>query len=75
MQMDGVDLGGFVPLNDLDYFRRRAFEERQRAAAAGSPEAASIHQELARHYENLIASADKLPLTQAATANDELPLI
>lgn len=63
-----------MSLNDVDYFRRRAMEERQRAAAATTPEAAGIHQELARQYEDLLASADELPVSRAATANDELPL-
>ena len=63
-----------MSLQDIDYFRRRALEERQRAAAADSPEAASIHQELARQYENMLASADRLQVPRSATANDQLPL-
>lgn len=63
-----------MSLNNVDYFRRRALEERQRAAAATSPEAAGIHQELARQYEDLLASTDELPLARPAIADDELPL-
>jgi hypothetical protein len=73
VKKNGVELGEFVSLNDVDYFRRRALEERHRAAAADSPQAASIHQELARQYEDLLASANGSAVPPAATSSDELP--
>jgi hypothetical protein len=36
---------------DLDYYRARALEERNRAAAASDPSIANIHLELAAKYE------------------------
>jgi hypothetical protein len=47
-----------MSLDDLEYYRRRALEERERAAKADSPEAANAHQELARHYEGILARAE-----------------
>jgi hypothetical protein len=42
--------------DDLDYFIRRANEERQRADQCPDPAVAQIHRELATHYENALAS-------------------
>ena len=36
--------------NDIDYFRRRESEERERAAAAPDPTIAAIHAEMANRY-------------------------
>lgn len=58
-----------MSLDDVEYYRRRAVEERGRAAKADSPEAANAHQELARHYEGLVARAELLPLKRTAAAN------
>jgi hypothetical protein len=58
-----------MSLEDVEYYRRRAFEERERAAKADSPEAADAHQELARHYEGLVARAELLPPDRKPAAN------
>ena len=42
--------------DNLDYFIRRANEERQRADATADPAIAQIHRELAEHYEDALAS-------------------
>lgn len=64
-----------MSVDDVEYYRRRALEERERAARADSAEAANAHQELARHYEGLVNRADMLPLTRgtAANQNEALP--
>jgi hypothetical protein len=56
-------------LDDIDYYRRRALEERELAARSEHADAANVHQELARHYESLVARAEMLPLTRGAPAN------
>jgi hypothetical protein len=58
-----------MSLEVVDYYRRRALEERERAAKADDPDAANAHQELARHYEGLLARAEMLPLKRARVAN------
>ena len=58
-----------MSLDDVEYYRRRALEERELAAKSDTPEAANAHQELARHYEGLVARSEMLPLTRAAPAN------
>lgn len=58
-----------MSVDDVEYYRRRALEERERAAKADNAEAANAHQELARHYEGLVGRADMLPLKRAAAAN------
>jgi hypothetical protein len=50
-----------MSIDDVEYYRRRAREERQRAAKAGDPAAANAHLELAGYYEGIIARADLLP--------------
>jgi hypothetical protein len=61
-----------MSLDDVDYYRRRAVQERELAATADNAEAANAHQELARHYEGLVAREEMLPLNrkQAANRND-----
>jgi hypothetical protein len=56
-------------LEDVEYYRRRAIEERERAARADNHEAAKAHQDLARHYEKIVARADLLPLKRGPAAN------
>lgn len=58
-----------MSVDDVEYYRRRALEERERAAMTESAEAANAHQELARHYEGLVAHADLLPLRRPTAAN------
>ena len=38
---------------DTDYYRKRAATEREAARNAASPEIASIHEQLARDYDEL----------------------
>ena len=40
---------------DIDYYRRRATEERESALAADRQDVAAIHLELARLYDALVA--------------------
>jgi hypothetical protein len=59
--------------DDVEYYRRRALEERERAAKADSSEAANAHQELARYYESVVARADMQPLRRGTVANQNDP--
>lgn len=63
-----MTLGGAMSLDDVGYYRRRALEERARAASAESSQAANAHEELAGHYEGLVARADMLPLKRGEAA-------
>ena len=45
--------------SELQYFRQRAREERERAATAPSPIIAEVHLALAEKYEELIAKPAK----------------
>jgi hypothetical protein len=58
-----------MSLDDIEYYRRRALEERELAHNSTTPEAASAHAELAGHYEALVAHADMLPPTRGSAAN------
>jgi hypothetical protein len=58
-----------MSLNDVEYYRRRALEERQRAAKAETAEAANAHQQLAGLYEGLVARSEMLPLRRPEAAN------
>lgn len=49
---------------DLDYYRARALEERDRAAAASDPSIANIHLELAAKYEERAEEAGAGPSLQ-----------
>lgn len=62
-----------MSLDDVEYYRRRAREEQERAVKADVPEAAKAHQELANHYEGLVAKADLLPLKRRDAATKKLP--
>ena len=59
--------------NDVEIYRRRAVEERERAATADNAETANAHQELARHFENLVARAEMLTLTRKPAVNQNDP--
>ena len=50
-----------MSLKDVEYYMRRAREERQRAKKAHSPEAAQAHNDLAKLYEGLVARVGMLP--------------
>jgi hypothetical protein len=64
-----------MSLDDIDYYRRRAIEERGIAARAENRDAAKAHLELAGHYEALVAYAHLLPQNRAARASrDEEPV-
>jgi len=54
-----------MSLDDVEYYRFRAREERERAAKADSEEAAKAHAELAGHYDALVERADMLPRRRA----------
>ena len=62
-----------MSIDDVEYYRRRAIEERERAAKADSHEAAKAHQDLARHYEELVARAELQPLKRSPAANRNDP--
>jgi hypothetical protein len=47
--------------NDLDYYLRRARDERQRASECDQANVAEIHEELARLYEALVEHAELRP--------------
>ena len=57
-----------MSLDDVEYYRRRALEERERAENADTSEAAKAHLELAQHYEGIVARADLLPLKRSDLA-------
>lgn len=50
-----------MSLEDVDYYRYRALQERKLAAQSASLEAARAHEEMAQLYEGLVAHADMLP--------------
>lgn len=50
-----------MSLENVEYYRSRALEERRLAQEAASPEAVKAHEELAGHYEALVERADMLP--------------
>jgi hypothetical protein len=56
---------------NIEYYRRRAREEREIAAVSTSPEAAKAHAELATHYEALVKYADLLPQASGLAGNDD----
>lgn len=51
--------------DDLDYFNRRAFEERSRAAKAADPSVRQTHLKMAAEYER---RADAIPAMPTAIA-------
>jgi hypothetical protein len=57
-----------MSLEDIEYYRRRAREERERAEKTDIPEAAKAHRDLAAHYDALVEHADLLPPTRTPAA-------
>ena len=55
--------------DDLEYYRRRAVEERKRAAGTDNAAEANAHLELASYYEGIVARADILPVDRGSLAN------
>ena len=47
--------------NDVDYYRKRANDERRLALAASQQNIAAIHEELARQYQALVDQAELRP--------------
>jgi|tagenome__1003787_1003787.scaffolds.fasta_scaffold20974344_2 hypothetical protein len=60
-----------MSLEDVEYYRLRALEERRLADQATSAEAAAAHAELAGHYAALVAHADMLPKRHGPTAVED----
>ena len=58
-----------MSLDDVEYYRRRAEQERELADSADSVEAARAHGELARFYEGLVKRADYLPRSRVPNGN------
>lgn len=50
-----------MSVENVEYYRSRAIEERRLAREAASAEAAKAHEELAGHYQALVDHADMLP--------------
>jgi hypothetical protein len=48
-------------VNDTEYYRRRAVDERAMALKSGRQDVAAIHQELARQYQALVDQAQLRP--------------
>ena len=55
-----------MSFNDVEYYRRRAANERTLAKAAASREAAAVHDELAERYERLVGAAKRPTLHLAS---------
>ena len=53
--------GTIVRESDLDYFRRRAAEERQAAASASEPAVRRVHLDLARRYDDALEAEQSRP--------------
>ena len=47
--------------NEIDYYRKRANDERRLALAARRQNVAAIHEELAKHYQALVDQAELRP--------------
>jgi hypothetical protein len=60
-----------MSLDNIDYYRRRAREERAIAEAAANREIAKVHLDLAKGYEALVAHANLLPPTRDSTSGEE----
>jgi hypothetical protein len=55
-----------MSLEDIPYYLRRAFEEKELAAASADPRVAKAHAKLAKHYQALVDSAAMLPPKRGA---------
>jgi hypothetical protein len=60
-----------MSLDDVEYYRRRARDERDLAASATTAESAKAHEELARLYEGLVERSDMLPSRSGAANQNE----
>lgn len=56
-------------LNDTEYYRRRAVDERAMALKAERQDVAAIHQELARQYQALVDRAELRPELRMSLPN------
>lgn len=54
--------------NELDFFRRRAFEEGQRAELSHDQVVADIHRQMAIAYANRVAKIEKLQASNVVQA-------
>lgn len=59
-------LGSVMSQNDVDYYRGRATEERERALVTDRRDVAAIHLELARLYDALVDVPAIRPTRRAA---------
>ena len=60
--------------NDVDYYRKRANDERRLALAASQQNVAAIHEELAKQYQALVDQAElrpKLRINFAGSASSD----
>ena len=55
-----------MPSEDIEYFRARAVEERQRAIAAEDPNIRTLHLEFARSYERVLHEAKDRRMLEAS---------
>lgn len=60
-ELDSGIMGGEAVQNqsDREYFAQRAVVERHMSATASDPNAAYVHEQLADHYEKMVASAQR----------------
>lgn len=60
--------------SELEYFRQRAREERERAATAPNPIVAEVHRALAEKYETLMQQPDlRVALSQLWRSRESSP--
>jgi hypothetical protein len=59
-------------LNDTEYYRRRAVDERSMALKSDRRDVAAIHEELARQYQALVDQAELRPMV-AMKVSHRLP--
>jgi hypothetical protein len=57
---------------DIDYYRARAIEERERASVADRQDVAEIHLELARLYDALVKEPALRPTLRIVTSKKNL---
>ena len=56
-----------MSFNDIEYYRRRAIDERALALKAERQDVAAIHEELARQYQALVDDAELRPQLRIVT--------
>jgi hypothetical protein len=54
----------------MDYFERRAEEERAAAEHAGDERAAQSHRELSDHYRNIASGSERPPMDDGDRSDD-----